>query len=155
VCLSLPLLRLPDQLALHLVQLVKEGLLRPIHVGWPSCAPELARGPPACVCALRERSMRAHTHSVGAAGREQQSACFRHRCVLRWWALLLALRVPAPARLRPGLWAPWRLRSWRFVSGSVSRSVQFVRSAARPVLFALALLFLPWLIALLIGWLCQ
>lgn len=99
--------------------------------------------------------MRAHTHSVRAAGRQQHSASFRHRCVLRYWALLLALHVPAPARLRPGLWAPWRLRSWRSVSGAVAWSIEFGRRASRPVLVFLVMVFLPWLIALLIGWLRQ
>ena len=33
--------------------------------------------------------------------------------VRAWWRLLLLLRVPAPRRLRAGLWAPWLFPAWR------------------------------------------
>jgi hypothetical protein len=74
-------------------------------------------------------------------------ACGRLRalCVRGWWRLLLALRVPAPRVLRPGLWAPWRLPCWlwcRCVVGCVRLALRFV-----------LLLLLPWLVALLVRWL--
>ena len=76
---------------------------------------------------------------------------YRFMCIRAWWQLLLALRVPAPARLRAGLWAPWRLRSWRFVSLSVRVAVWLLWLLVRFAFLAL----LPWLLALLFSWLSR
>jgi hypothetical protein len=81
-----------------------------------------------------------------AAGRWQfVVGWLRFRCISGWWWLLLALRVPAPARLRPGLWAPWQLPSWQFVRSAFG----LVRAVAWLAFVAL----FPWLVALFVRFL--
>ena len=57
----------------------------------------------------------------------------------------MLLRVPAPSRLRAGLWAPWQLPWWR----SASYTLECLAWLLQVLLVVLAVLLLP----LLVGWL--
>jgi hypothetical protein len=67
--------------------------------------------------------------------------------------LLLALGVPAPERSCPGLWFPWRLRSWLWARCVLS----VLRFWFVQLLLALAVLSAPcwlsWLVARVWEWL--
>ena len=99
---------------------------------------------PARPCSVLSRNgVRAQSTVGRAARRWQPLAVIRWAAVRSWWRLLLLLRVPAPAQLRTGIWAPWRLSWWWLV--------RLAFYALRVLCVFGALIFLPWLLGALLS----
>ena len=81
-----------------------------------------------------------HRRPAGpAAGASRIRPALTFSLMRGYWRLLLWLRVPPPQWLAPGLWQPWRLPA-----------VRACLAIARVLLFAAAILLLPWAAAALL-----
>ena len=124
---------------------------------WKTQTPQRCLLPALFFYLLSRKSVRANK-KIGQSASRWQFVVGRYRfmCIRGYWRLLLALRVPVAAVPgRGGLWFPWRLRSWRCVSGFLCQFVPFALAALWVLVRFAFLALLPWLLSLLFSWLSR